>query len=115
AAARSSTFPRSPASDGARCHISRITPPRRALNHMTRVIARQYAAKKIRCNVILLGMMDTPHIRTYYRNLPPDEVAKIMRQRDSHCPMGRQGTAWDAAHGRSFSPPMKRNTSPALN
>ena len=73
-----------------------------ALNHMTRVIARQYAAKKIRCNVILLGMMDTPHIRTYYRDRPPDEVAKIMRQRDAHCPMGRQGTAWDAAHAALF-------------
>jgi NAD(P)-dependent dehydrogenase (short-subunit alcohol dehydrogenase family) len=47
-------------------------------------------------------MMDTPHIRTCYRDLPPDEVAKIMRQRDSHCPMGRQGTAWDAAHAALF-------------
>ena len=26
--------------------------PEAALNHMTRVIARQYAGKKIRCNVI---------------------------------------------------------------
>ena len=47
-------------------------------------------------------MMDTPHIRTYCRDLPQDEVAKIMRQRDSHCPMGWQGTAWDAAHAALF-------------
>ena len=73
-----------------------------ALNHMTRVIARQYAAKKIRCNVVLLGMMDTPHIRTYYRDRPADEVDRIMRQRDQHCPMGHQGTAWDAAQAALF-------------
>ncbi len=73
-----------------------------ALNHMTRVIARQYAPKKIRCNVLLLGMMDTPHIRTYYRDLPAAEVEQIMRQRDAHCPMGHQGTAWDAAHAALF-------------
>src|ERR1700687_1182694 len=73
-----------------------------ALNHMTRVIARQYAAKKIRCNVILLGMMDTPHIRTYYRDLPPDQIEHIMRQRDQYCPMGHQGSPWDAAHAALF-------------
>jgi len=73
-----------------------------ALNHMTRVIARQYARDHIRCNVILLGMMDTPHIRTYYHDKSPDEVEKIMRQRDAHCPMGKQGTAWDAAHAALF-------------
>lgn len=73
-----------------------------ALNHMTRVLARQYAPNHIRCNVILLGMMDTPHIRTYYRDKPADEVEKIMRQRDAHCPMGKQGTAWDAANAALF-------------
>lgn len=69
---------------------------------MTRVVARQYASKKIRCNVILLGMMDTPHIRTYYRGQPAEEVERIMRQRDAHCPMGKQGTPWDAARAALF-------------
>jgi NAD(P)-dependent dehydrogenase (short-subunit alcohol dehydrogenase family) len=73
-----------------------------ALNHMTRVIARQYAPKKIRCNVLLLGMMDTPHIRTYYRDLRAEQIERIMRQRDQHCPMGYQGSAWDAAHAALF-------------
>jgi NAD(P)-dependent dehydrogenase (short-subunit alcohol dehydrogenase family) len=73
-----------------------------ALNHMSRVIARQCAPKNIRCNVILLGMTDMRHIRTYYRKLPGDEVEKIMRQRDAHCPMGKQRTAWDAAHAALF-------------
>jgi NAD(P)-dependent dehydrogenase (short-subunit alcohol dehydrogenase family) len=73
-----------------------------ALNHMTRVIARQYAAKKIRCNAILPGMIDTPHIRHYYRDLPPEEVQRIMQQRDQACPMGRQGSPWDVARAALF-------------
>jgi len=73
-----------------------------ALNHMTRVIARQYAAKKIRCNAILPGMIDTPHIRHYYRDLPPEEVERIMQQRDQACPMGRQGSPWDVARAALF-------------
>jgi NAD(P)-dependent dehydrogenase (short-subunit alcohol dehydrogenase family) len=73
-----------------------------ALNHMTRVIARQYAAKKIRCNAILPGMIDTPHIRHYYRDLPPEEVQRIMQQRNQACPMGRQGSPWDVARAALF-------------
>jgi NAD(P)-dependent dehydrogenase (short-subunit alcohol dehydrogenase family) len=73
-----------------------------ALNHLTRVVARQYARDKIRCNVILLGMMDTPHIRTLYRDRSPEEVEQLMRMRDSYCPMGHMGSAWDAAHAALF-------------
>jgi len=73
-----------------------------ALNHLTRVVARQYAADKIRCNAVLLGMMDTPHIRTYYADRSPEEVERVMRLRDSHCPMGHMGDAWDAAHAALF-------------
>ena len=69
---------------------------------MTRVIARQYAAKNIRCNAILPGMIDTPHIRHYYRDRPPEEVERVMRQRDKACPMGRQGSPWDVARAALF-------------
>jgi NAD(P)-dependent dehydrogenase (short-subunit alcohol dehydrogenase family) len=73
-----------------------------ALNHMTRVIARQYAPKNIRCNVILPGMIDTPHVRHYYRDAPREEVERVMRQRDKACPMGRQGSPWDVARAALF-------------
>jgi NAD(P)-dependent dehydrogenase (short-subunit alcohol dehydrogenase family) len=73
-----------------------------ALNHLTRVIARQYAAKKIRCNVLLLGMLDTPHVRTYLRDQSPEDVEQMMRLRDRYCPMGHQGSPWDAAHAALF-------------
>ena len=73
-----------------------------ALNHMSRVMARQYAAAGIRCNVIVPGMMDTPHIRTLYRDKTAEEFAAILAERDARCPMGRQGTCWDVANAALF-------------
>lgn len=72
------------------------------LNHMTRVIARQYAAKKIRCNVILPGLIDTPHVRHHYHDRPAEELEQVMRVRDRACPMGRQGTPWEVAQAALF-------------
>ena len=50
----------------------------------------------------LLGMLDTPHIRTFYSDRSQEEVEQVMRLRDSYCPMGHMGTAWDAAHAALF-------------
>lgn len=69
---------------------------------MSRIMARQYAPAGIRCNAILPGMMDTPHIRTLYRDKSPEEFAQIMADRDARCPMGRQGSCWDIAHAAVF-------------
>ncbi len=73
-----------------------------ALNQVTRTIARQYAARQIRCNAILPGYLDTPHIRTLYAHLDADAFAATQRERDAHCPMGYQGSAWDVAHAAVF-------------
>lgn len=73
-----------------------------ALNHMTRVMARQYAPKKIRCNAILPGMIDTPHVRTLFKDKSADELAGILAERDARCPMGRQGSCWDVANAAVF-------------
>ncbi|MFC4273996.1 SDR family NAD(P)-dependent oxidoreductase [Achromobacter aloeverae] len=73
-----------------------------ALNHVSRIIARQYAPQQIRCNVVVPGYMDTPHIRTLYRHLPPERFAEVMRERDAKCPMGRQGSCWDVARAALF-------------
>jgi NAD(P)-dependent dehydrogenase (short-subunit alcohol dehydrogenase family) len=72
-----------------------------ALNHMTRVIARQYAARGIRCNAILPGMIDTPHVRHNFAG-QPDVETEVMRRRDKACPMGRQGTPWEVANAALF-------------
>ena len=63
---------------------------------------RRIVDTMIRCNVILLGMMDTPHIRTLHSDRSQEEVEQLMRMRDSYCPMGHMGTAWDAAHAALF-------------
>ncbi len=72
------------------------------LNHMSRIMARQYAPHGVRCNVIAPGMMDTPHIRTLYRDKTPQELQAILADRDARCPMGRQGSCWDVANAALF-------------
>ena len=72
------------------------------LNHMSRIMARQYARHGIRCNVIVPGMMDTPHIRSFYADKSPEELRMILAERDRRCPMGRQGTCWDVANAALF-------------
>lgn len=73
-----------------------------ALNHMTRVMARQYAPKNIRCNVILPGMIDTPHIRTLFKDKTAEEMSAILAERNARCPMGRQGTSQEIANAALF-------------
>jgi len=72
-----------------------------ALNHMTRVVARQYAAHQVRCNVILPGLIDTPHAANLTAG---DEAAKQQARdaRHARCPMGHQGTPWDVAWAALF-------------
>jgi len=70
------------------------------LNHMTRVIARQYAAEQIRCNCIVPGMIRTPHADALYSSRAAAEKGHEFR--DSRCPMGRQGTPWDIANAAVF-------------
>ena len=70
------------------------------LNHMTRVIARQYAPDQVRCNCIVPGMIRTPHADALYKTA--DEAAAGHKFRDSRCPMGRQGTPWEIAKAALF-------------
>lgn len=71
-----------------------------ALNHMTRVVARQYAQHQVRCNVIVPGLIDTPHAAALYKS--EAEAAQGRQMRNARCPMGRQGTAWDVANAALF-------------
>ncbi|SMF36915.1 NAD(P)-dependent dehydrogenase, short-chain alcohol dehydrogenase family [Tistlia consotensis] len=73
-----------------------------ALNHFSRIMAREHAPQKVRINVVIPGMIDTPHIRTLYRHLSPEELAEKLRERDAKCPIGRQGTCWDVANAALF-------------
>jgi len=71
-----------------------------ALNHMTRVVARQYAPQQVRCNAIVAGLIDTPHAEHLY---PDAQAAREGRAaRNARCPMGRQGSPWDIANAALF-------------
>lgn len=71
-----------------------------ALNHMTRVVARQYAPQQVRCNTIVAGLIDTPHAEHLYPDAAAAQAGRLAR--DQRCPMGRQGTPWDVANAALF-------------
>ena len=71
-----------------------------ALNHMTRVIARQYAARQVRCNAIVAGLVDTPHAARLFPNAVAAAAGRT--QRDARCPMSRQASPWDIANAALF-------------
>ncbi|MDF3064160.1 MAG: 3-oxoacyl-[acyl-carrier protein] reductase [Microvirga sp.] len=72
-----------------------------AVINFTRGIAIEYAARGIRANSILPGLMDTPHIyqqiTTFYAS-----VEEMVQARHKLSPTGRMGTAWDVANAAVF-------------
>jgi len=72
-----------------------------AINALTRNIAVQYAAKKVRCNAILPGLLDTPLIRGAVAGAY-DDVDAMLARRNAQCPMGFMGNAWDVANAALF-------------
>jgi len=65
---------------------------------LTREIAVQYAAKGIRINAILPGMMNTPFVRVSLTDAYGGDIEKMTKFRDSLCPTGKQGEPWDVAN-----------------
>lgn len=74
-----------------------------AINQLTQAVAMEYAAKGVRCNAVLPGLMDTPMIRV---GLPAfyaeGDVGRMIELREAQCPMGKMGDAWDVAHASLF-------------
>ncbi|WP_046863009.1 SDR family NAD(P)-dependent oxidoreductase [Microvirga massiliensis] len=72
-----------------------------AVINFTRGVAIEYAARGIRANSILPGLMDTPHIyqqiTTFYAS-----VEEMVQARHKLSPTGRMGTAWDVANAAVF-------------
>lgn len=69
---------------------------------MTREIAIQYAAKGVRANAVLPGLMDTPMVKAQLTGAYGGDVEKMLTWRAGMCPMGRQGDGWDTAHAALF-------------
>ncbi len=74
-----------------------------AINQLTQNIAVQYAAKGIRANCVLPGLMDTPMIvEPLVSAYGAGGLEEMKRQRNALVPMERMGDAWDVAHAALF-------------
>jgi NAD(P)-dependent dehydrogenase (short-subunit alcohol dehydrogenase family) len=71
------------------------------VNQFTVGLALQYAAKGIRVNAILPGMMNTPLIHQQITGQYADTAA-MMKARDAVSPTGKMGTGWDIAYAAVF-------------
>jgi NAD(P)-dependent dehydrogenase (short-subunit alcohol dehydrogenase family) len=71
------------------------------LNHFTRAMALQYAARGIRVNAVMPGIMDTPLIYRQIAGQYADPEAMV-RARHARSPTGRMGDAWDVAYAALF-------------
>jgi len=71
------------------------------LNQFTRAMAVQYAARGIRANAVLPGVIDTPLIRTQIAGRD-ESTEEMMTARHAASPMGRMGDAWDVARAALF-------------
>lgn len=71
-----------------------------ALCRLSRSIAAEYAARGVRSNTIVPGLIDTPHMLAYNAAGPDHEA--IRAGRAAMVPMKRQGTAWDVAAAAVF-------------
>jgi NAD(P)-dependent dehydrogenase (short-subunit alcohol dehydrogenase family) len=69
---------------------------------LTREIAVQYAAKGVRANAILPGLMDTPMVKAQLTGAYGGDVEQMLKWRAGMCPTGKQGDAWDTAHAALF-------------
>jgi NAD(P)-dependent dehydrogenase (short-subunit alcohol dehydrogenase family) len=72
-----------------------------AVNSFTQSVALQYAAKGIRANCILPGVMDTPHIYSQISGFYAGRD-EMVAARNRLSPTGSMGDGWDVAHAAVF-------------
>lgn len=71
-----------------------------ALCRLSRSVAIEYAARGVRANTVVPGMIDTPHVSSL---IAPDQDAELVREsRAAQVPMKRQGSGWDVAEAALF-------------
>ena len=76
-----------------------------AMNQMTRTTAVEFAARKIRVNAVLPGLMKTPMVENsagLAASYAKGDVEAMWRARDAQVPMGHMGDAWDVANAALF-------------
>lgn len=72
------------------------------LMQFTRVTAVSFAARGVRLNSVVPGLMDTPLVRRLADRYAGGDYEGMVRTRNAQVPMGRMGTAWDVAHATLF-------------
>jgi NAD(P)-dependent dehydrogenase (short-subunit alcohol dehydrogenase family) len=73
-----------------------------ALHEFVRWLAFENAPHNIRCNVLMLGMIDTPMAIEGYHQATGTPRDTLRKQRNAKVPMGRMGTAWETAQVALF-------------
>jgi NAD(P)-dependent dehydrogenase (short-subunit alcohol dehydrogenase family) len=76
-----------------------------AMNQMTRSTAAEFAARNVRVNAILPGLMKTPmveHSAGLAASYANGDVEAMWRARAAQVPMGHMGDAWDVANAALF-------------
>ncbi|WP_421705740.1 SDR family NAD(P)-dependent oxidoreductase [Alloalcanivorax xenomutans] len=69
-----------------------------AVNGLSRYVALEYAAKGIRVNTVLPGLINTPMIVEPLTKFYGGDQSRMIALRDAKCPTGKMGEAWDVAH-----------------
>lgn len=73
-----------------------------AILPLTRTIALEYAARGIRANCILPGLLDTPMVYASMTDAYGEGRQAMIDERNAQVPMRRMGDAWDVAHAALF-------------
>ena len=74
-----------------------------AVNRLTTSVAQSNAAKGVRCNAIMPGLMDTPMAVAGIAQASGQEQAAVRAARDARVPLGgKMGSAWDTAYAALF-------------
>lgn len=71
-----------------------------ALCRMASSIAIEYAARGVRANTVVPGMIDTPHVAAMIAG--GQDAKAFAEARAAQVPMRRQGTGWDVAEAALF-------------
>jgi NAD(P)-dependent dehydrogenase (short-subunit alcohol dehydrogenase family) len=69
-----------------------------ALMQLTRTTAILYAARGIRLNCVVPGLIFTPLVKRLADKYANGDFESFVAHRHSQVPMGRMGDAWDVAH-----------------
>ena len=73
-----------------------------AVNQLTQSVALEYAARGIRCNAVLPGLIDTPLVQASLAGAYDGDPETVRATRDASSPTGRMGDAWDVARASLF-------------